>query len=148
MKGDSLSAVRKAIEELRTVEQSLMMEGSAAGGRNIPTNEVLQKHRNDTKSWKVTSNIPSVVASFAFEEAGTTPTYPHIQTMTQDKDEPLVDFFDKVREYMATHVKNGEALTYLDIRLCSTGLTLDVVDKPTDEQSAAKPGDETQDDTE
>jgi hypothetical protein len=132
METNSLVAVRRAIEELRTVEQSLMLNTGKTGTHNIPTNEVLQKHRDDTKSWKVTSQSPTVVASFAFEQPDTKPTYPHIQTLNQD-DSTLVDFFEEITAYLKAHADAGEQLTYMDIRYCHKGVTLDVVDRDKEE---------------
>ncbi len=128
MKNESLAAVRKAIEELRIVEQSLMLESKGGEQKNIPTNEVLQKHRTDNKSWRVTPEKPAVVASFAFEDPNEVPTYPHITTFTQDS-KTLLELFDEIREYIADQTNDGKVITYVDMRLASKGLTLDVVDK-------------------
>lgn len=130
MNYQSLAAVRKAIEELRIVEQSLMLESKGSDQHNIPTNEVLQKHRTDNKSWRVTPEKPAVVASFAFEDPDEVPTYPHITTFSQDT-KTLLELFDEIREYIAEQTNDGKVLTYVDVRLASKGLTLDVVDKET-----------------
>lgn len=128
MKGDSLEGIRKAITELRHVEQLMMSEATGSGVDNIPTNKVLQENHDDSKNWQVTKGTPVLLVSFAFEDPDAPSTYPHIETLTPG-DRGLADFFGAVQSYVAKQENDGKRLTYVDMRFAPGDFTLAVVDK-------------------
>ena len=129
METNTLVAVHRAMDELRALEQTLILSmRNAQTSHSIPTNEVLMKHHPDNKSWKVTRQKPTVTASYAFNDSPDARAYPNIQTLDQG-DQPLVEFFENLTNLFREKAEAGEELTYLDIRYSNQSLTLDIVDR-------------------